>query len=86
MQWETPYPDHEMVPFTKFLELKHLVSELGYRKTKNWTFVKDTSDTLWVELDFNIRGWKRIAWPCSSQALGIGGFQRFLPLLEEVYP
>lgn len=24
MKWETPYPDHEMVPFTKFLELKRL--------------------------------------------------------------
>ena len=78
MQWETPYPDHELVPFTKFSELKRLVAELGYKKTKKWYFVKDVSDILWVELDFNIRGWKRIAWPHLAASIGDRRVSRIL--------
>ena len=78
MQSGTPYSDHEMVPFTKFLELKRLVAELGYKKTKQWNFIKDVSDTLWVQLDFNIRGWKRIAWPRLAASLGDRRVSRIL--------
>jgi hypothetical protein len=57
-------------PFTKLEELRILIKELGYRKTKQWTFQKDVTDLLWVELEFKIRGWKRYDWPHLAGSMG----------------
>jgi hypothetical protein len=67
-----------MEPFTRFEDLRSLIKELGYNKTKHWTFRKDVTDMLWVELDFGIRSWKRTGWPSLTGSLGDRKFARII--------
>jgi hypothetical protein len=64
--------------FTRFEELKRLIKELGYKKTKDWRFQKDVSDLLWVEFDFGITGWKSNRGPHLLASIGDRRFARIV--------
>ena len=38
-------------------KVKLLLKEIGYKKQKNWRFLKDVTDRHWVKLDLGLHGW-----------------------------